>query len=247
MLTALAAATLLAGCDIPGEGSPSANQAASPAAAGLPPQLQPQPAETAKAVPPQDTPLRPAGTLIEAPDAEMVAMVYHSFGGSPALDAWVAEDVARSGKDEFAKQELAKQRRVELDQLVATAAKVGRFTLPVRSELSEYDARYGEYYVGLFGGSSMMRYDYRGRTYRLEFVNKDEAQPWKVSPDEAKHIFERNGRSRAIVVTPTLEIVGFNPTGDGGALKLKVLSYVIDSQFNDTRLGTVTVAGGGQP
>ena len=149
-----------------------------------------------------------------------------------------------SGANEFQRAPQRAKLEEQFRRLTDEAGKVGRIVLHVSAELSEYDAQGQRYYIDLFGSGSNMGYAYRGKNYQIDFANREDAQGWAMPPDEAARMLERNRGSRSVVVTVTLDITGHRARSDGGSLDTRIVSYIVDGRWTDTRLGQVTVPAG---
>lgn len=193
------------------------------------------------------SPLRPAGTTLESPDAQNVALLYYSFAPPAPINEWVDADVRASGANEFERGPQHETRLAQFRRLGDEASAVGRVVLRVNAQLSEYDEQAGKYYLDLFGSGSTMGWDYRNKHFGIDFANREDAQGWALAPAAAAEVLARNRNSRDVVVTVTPDIVGHHARGDGGVLDGRVLSYVVDGRWNDVRLGKTIVVASPKP
>lgn len=247
-LTMSAFALALSACDNPFASQPTQPQAAAVAdnvASVAPP--PPPPAAMPPPAPTSTGPLRPGGTTLDQPDAQNVALLYYSFAPPAPVPEWIDADMRASGANEFERAPQRAKLEEQFRRLVEEAGKVGRIVLHVNAELSEYDAQSQRYYIDLFGSGSHMGYSYRGKSYQIDFANREDAQGWTMPPDAAARVLERNRGSRSVVVSVTLDLIGHHATSDGGSMDARVLSYVVDGRWNDTRLGQATVIGEAKP
>ena len=237
-------ALALAACDNP-FAAPPTSPVAAPTQVGAAPAPPPPPAVLPAPTSTPSGPLRPGGTTLDGPDAQNVALLYYSFAPPAPVADWIDADLRNSGVNEFQRAPLRAKLEEQFRRLNDEAGKVGRIVLHVGAELSEYDAQGQRYYIDLFGSGSQMGWDYRGRSYQLDFANREDAQGWAMSPDEAARVLERNRGSRSVVVTVTLDLTGHHARSDGGSLDGRILGYVVDGRWTKTRLGQVTVPTGG--
>lgn len=228
----------LPGCsDRPGDGAsaaPDSSAVAAPSASALAPAVAPP------VVAPM-APLRPGGETLEHPDAQSIALLYHSFAPPAPVEEWIEADMRGSGANEFQRAPQRAKLEERFRRLVDEAGRVGRLVLHINAELSEYDAQGQRYYLDLFGSGSHLSWDYRGNQYTLDFANREDAQGWSLAPDAAQAVLERNRGSRDVVVTVTVDIVGHHARSNGGMLDGRITGYVIDGRWTDARLGQVTV------
>lgn len=231
----------LAACDAaePTATPPVGASAASPTAPS--PAAPPPPPPVAATPPPVEKAARPQGSMVESPDGRTMALIYYSLAGGRPPESWAAQEASSGALNEFDRQAKTKAVREDLTAQLAQAGQIGRLKVPVRSDISQYDAARGVYYVGLFSGASSLGFDYHGQNYRLEFVNKDKAQAWRLPADEAQRALESNGGSRSVIVTVTVELLSAYAKTDGGAIRARVLDYSVENPSTSALLGRVEV------
>lgn len=241
-LAALTAVSL-AGCGPRHDSAPPvAASGTASAAASAQPLSGAAATSTANAAPATNAPLRPAGATSVGPDAQSVALILFSITGQmPPLKEWADADAARTTSDEFARDKKAADLLAAYQAKSKAAALVGHITIPVDANVSEYDPANGEFYVDAFGAGKYIQYFYAQGTYKIDFANGDQAEHWKVSPDQAADILKRNHNSHSVQLEVSADVIGADADSNGGTIHTVITRFKILGVGGEAKLGDVTV------
>lgn len=199
--------------------------------------------EASAAAPGQPTPPPiGTGTLQYPTDAQMVMLGYRLRGIEPPIATWAEADNSVRYADEFTRGEKLQTATTTLQNIYADTDGVGFLQIRTNSQLSEYDPTRQGFYISTFSPGSSFQYSSRD-TVQLQIENALAAHLWPMTPEEGATTYQRNGRSRYVVVDMVLQIVGVEFRGNRTLIKARVQNYTVHGQSNRVgQLGDVTVA-----
>ena len=175
------------------------------------------------------------------PDAELISLIYYSLSGqTPPLEDWAKQDF-QFVPNEFDRASKTAAALTAYKTKYAFASQVGHLTVPISSQLSDYDSKYGEFYVGAFSPSSSLSFPYKGETFTLDFDNGDQAQHWKLSSTDAAQVIGRNSGSHSVVISAALDILNAQPASNGGTLVVRITKFAVQGAGGNQPLGAVSV------
>jgi hypothetical protein len=182
------------------------------------------------------------GELVNPDDTTMV-LLYFDLAGLPAPIEQSLEDdprVRMARPTEKPAQRDAVRRQLEAG--LAGVRGVGAILLPMRADLSEYDATYSEFTVRALAPSSMVEYRALGQKVALKFGNARTAQVWRVPAPEARAVRDRLGYSGDVSLDALLAVRDVHAAPEGGTVTVDVVEYELRETRGGTLLGRVHLA-----
>lgn len=178
------------------------------------------------------------------PDPSAMVFLYHDLAGVPlAIDQIVEEDYTvryATGSEKAGKRE---QMKASLESGLAAVQGVGMIRLSANASMSAYDSTYGEFTIGALSPSSSFPFQAFGETVSLKFANAQQAQVWKVSPQEAQAISDKIRYMGNVNMDVLLKVLRVQPAPKGGTIITQVISYELRDQQSNATLGRVAVPG----
>ena len=246
ILGALFLAWLLGGCDRP-TASKDPSSAAAPAtpptvsstavsdhlAAAPPPAPAPAPAAPVS-----------ARTKVVADPSELdVLMVFYDWlGQEPPVSKWAEQEWKVRSSDEFRKAGNQAEVENNLRSMFSSLKDTGTVKVNINAQLSEYDPKYGEYYIDAFAPGHSLQFGKYNEQVQIQVLNASDAYAWKLAAADAQRVLERN-RMRMVTIGAELKIRGARRSGDdGGILSVDVVRYSVNAGLNGVgALGSVDV------
>jgi hypothetical protein len=199
--------------------------------------------DSATAAAPGQPPPPPIGTgTLQYPnDTQMVMLGYRLRGVEPPVGAWAEAENSVRYADEFSRAAKLQTATDTLQNIYADTDGVGFLQLRTNSQLSEYDPTRQGFYVSTFSPGSSFQFNSR-ETVQLQIENALAAHLWAMPTEEGAATYQRNNRSRSVVIDMTLQIVGVEFRGNRTLIKARVQSYSVHGQYSSIgQLGMVTV------
>lgn len=173
------------------------------------------------------------GVLSYPDDLQMTMFAYRLTNREPPLSEWASEQSEVRRADEFTK---ADKLEAEVDRLAAiydATQGAGLLQMRLNSQLSQYDASKGGYYLAAFSPGGMFNFNGR-EPVSVQLDNMNEAFFWSMEPGQAQEILAQT--SRRVTVDAKIRIVGTERRTSGLVIKGRILDYAIYStRYNDER------------
>jgi len=232
---------------LPGCGSDEPAPPAGQAVYGAAPSAAPAPvsaAATSTAVPPASAaPALGAGLLEYPHDVQMILLALRLAGGDPAatIATWAeaSDDVRRA--NEFQRDAALAGETRRLEALLAAVADTGRLRIKTSTQLGEYDAAAGVWYLSAFQPGSVFTFLHQRQQASLAMSNTREGYRWPMAADEAEAL-KRKTQYRSIEVDIDLVITGARMRSNGPQIDTRITEYRLRTTGGDgSEIGHVTL------
>lgn len=174
------------------------------------------------------------GVLSYPDDLQMTMLAYRLTNREPPLSEWANEEYEVRRADEFTKADKLKAETERLAAIYDATEGAGLLQMRFSSQLSQYDASKGGYYLAVFspGGT----FNFSGKEpVSVQLENMSEAFFWPMEPEQAQDILAQT--SRRVTVDAKIRILGTERRTSGLVIKGRLLDYAIYSTaYNDERL-----------
>jgi hypothetical protein len=180
-----------------------------------------------------------AGVLTSPTDFQMAVAFFNVVGLEPPFDQWAGQDRRVRAANEFDRAGMIARVQEELTLAASAVTDVGYVVLNASSDFGEYDMNAQGFRLEALDSSRFYTWNYLGNQYKLTMENGNEAQLWKIAPEEAKALVQ-GGNYRNVNLAIKFKIVGALPEGQNGTLKAKIASYdVLDRGDGGRKLGSM--------
>lgn len=162
-------------------------------------------------------------------DLQMSLLAYRLTGRTPPLEAWAGEQNSVRTANEFTRADQLRAETATLAAVYDSTEDIGFLQMRLRSQLSQYDAAKGGYYLTVFapGGT----FGFKGREkvdVRLE--NGSEAYFWAMDAARAEEILDDTGSSqhnRSVTIDAKIRLLGTERRTYGLLIKGRIVEYAI--------------------
>ena len=172
--------------------------------------------------------------VLEYPDdMQMTMLAYRLTNRIPPIEDWAKESSVVKSADEFSRAARLKDEIARLKAIYDGTAGVGRLTMKLNSNFSEYDSSRGGYYLDAFSAGSVYNFNAPQRYEQpvsLQLDNALQAQFWPMAAEAAKALLEKNGNARYVSIVASIAITGTQQRSTGVVLTGHIKHFVVYSK-----------------
>jgi len=184
-----------------------------------------------------------AGPPPDLDAAEMFLLQYAYSNVPPDYKAMAEWNPDVRQADEFRRPRLIAAHVARLTAEMAVLRTTRVITVTTFVQLDPYDSQYGEYDLKLDNGSAVTFESGTGKQVQVALTNGDDANIWKLPPDEASAVLATNKGLHSVRLSLTLALLPSPPAAPNqpAILKARILRYDVYQNFGDVKLGSVVV------
>ena len=173
------------------------------------------------------------GVLSYPDDLQMTMLAYRLTNREPPLSEWASEEYEVRRADEFTKADKLKAETDRLAAIYDATEGAGLLQMRLNSQLSQYDASKGGYYLAVFSPGGTFSFDGK-EPVSVQLDNMSEAFFWPMESEQAQEILAQT--DRRVTVDAKIRILGTERRTSGLVIKGRLLDYAIYStRYNDER------------
>lgn len=156
----------------------------------------------------------------------MVLLAHRLAGGDPAatIRAWAERSDAVRRANEFQREAALAAETQRLQAILAAVADTGRVRIRTTTQLGEYDAAAGVWYLSAFQPGQVFTFSHQQAQAQLALSNAREAYRWPMAAAEAEAL-KRRTQYRTIEVEIDAALTGSRMRGNGPQLDARIIEH----------------------